>query len=288
MVKDGAGDRQGKDEMKMNVRNAEDAQPDGTQEGAAADAAKGTAGATRGKPFGIVSYILLGLFVLLTVMFVVELLKFRQMSGEIKELKDNITSELASMKRELISVIRVENEQLAAGQRNIESRISSLSDQTRKWHGDVRAQLADMRENCRPRFECPDQWTLFSQKCFYFSPNSEDWVSSQRLCTAQMANLVVVDSSAKQAFVKQELKTTRHWIGLNESSVDGTWHWVDGTDYVPSQTFWADGKPKSTGSYEACAGTNRDGSWMVYSCSEKMNYICERPVFCHFKNPSLS
>ncbi|XP_078285650.1 asialoglycoprotein receptor 1-like isoform X2 [Rhinoraja longicauda] len=269
MVKDGAGDRQGKEEIKMNVRNA--------------DAAKGTSGAAQGKGFGIVSYILLGLFVLLTVMFVVELLKFRQMSGEIKELKENITSELANMKQELISVIRYENGQLMEGQKNIENRISSFWDQTRKWNGEVRSQLADMRENCRPRFECPDQWTLFGQKCFYFSPNSEDWVSSQRLCSAKMANLAVVDNSAKQAFVRKEIKATRHWIGLNESSVDDTWHWVDGTDYVPSQTFWADGNPKSIGSYEACAGTNRNGYWTVYSCSEKMNYICERPVFCHFK-----
>ncbi|XP_051898084.1 asialoglycoprotein receptor 1-like isoform X2 [Pristis pectinata] len=246
------------------------------------DPAKGTPGAASRKPFGIVTCILLGLFVLLTVMFVVELLKFRQISGEIKDLKDDMTEKLARMKDELTAINQM-GHTLLAGHGNIENKISSLTDLIRKWHSDLRAQIADMKNNCRPRFECPDQWTLFGQKCYYFSPRVEDWLSSQRFCASNMANLAVIDRSDKQAFVVNEIKSTRHWIGLNESSTGGTWLWVDGTDYPSSQKFWSSGEPRSIGSYEPCVGTNRDGNWVVYSCSEKMNFICERPVFCRFK-----
>ncbi|XP_069783732.1 hepatic lectin-like isoform X2 [Narcine bancroftii] len=241
------------------------------------------AGTTPGKTFGIVSYILLGLFVLLTVMFVVELLKFRQMSGEMKDLKDDITEQLARMKEDLMNKIESESTRLLEGQRNIGNRISSSSDQMHIWHSNLQSQMADVRDNCLPKFECPNQWTLFGQKCYYFSPSTKDWLSSQMFCLSEMGNLAVIDRSDKQAFVRKEVKSTRHWIGLNESITDGAWLWVDGTDFSASQKFWSAGEPRNTGSYESCVGTNRDGNWAVYSCHEKMNFICERSVFCNFK-----
>ncbi|XP_062891709.1 C-type lectin domain family 17, member A-like [Mobula hypostoma] len=281
-------DSTGKEEIKMNVKSGgEDAQPVRRQEAPGGDPTKGTAGAAAGKSFSIVSYILLALFVLLMVMFVVEMLKFRQISSEIKDLKDDMTKKLARVKEELITETQKGHGQLVQGQvqgqRKIESGISDLKEQMRKWHGDLRAQIADMKNNCRPRFECPKQWTLFGQKCYYFSSNMEDWKSSQTLCSSQMANLVVIDRSDKQEFIKNEIRAPPYWIGLRNSSSDRAWLWVDGTDYPSSKKFWSSDEPRSIANSETCATTNLDGKWVVRSCSERINFICERPVFCHFK-----
>ncbi|XP_072925302.1 C-type lectin domain family 4 member E-like [Hemitrygon akajei] len=274
-------DSTGKEEIKMNVKSGgEDAQPVGRQDAPGGDPTKGAAA---GKSFGIVSYILLALFVLLMVMFVVEMLKFRQISSEIKDLKEDMTEKLARMKDELITETRKGHGQLEQGQRRIDGGISGLNDQMRKWHGELRAQIADMKNNCRPRFECPFQWTLFGQKCYYFSPNTENWTSSQMFCTSQMGNLVVIDHSDKQAFIKNEIKASPYWIGLRNSSSDRAWLWVDGTDYPSSEKFWSSDEPRSIANSETCATTNRYGNWVARSCSEKVNFICERPVFCHFK-----
>uniref|UniRef100_UPI00398F0680 asialoglycoprotein receptor 1-like n=1 Tax=Pristiophorus japonicus TaxID=55135 RepID=UPI00398F0680 len=308
MVKDSTGDQQGKEGIKMKVRNSGDAQQDGTQEAPAGGHGKETVGATQGKFPNLMAYILLGLFVLLTIIFVVGMLKFKQMSSEIKDLKDDVTKQLAKMKHDLSTEIRNGHAQLLRGQTQINNNITMLSgdvgnartelnwgqaqvkneitrlaDQTRKSHSDFWTELAEMKDNCQPRFECPDQWTLFSQKCYYFSPNTDDWSSSQRFCSSKMANLVVIDTMEEQGYLKQELKAIRHWIGLNESNIEGDWVWVDGTDYATTQQFWSAGEPRDIGNYEECAGLRSDGKWAVYSCSQKLNFICERVVSCHFK-----
>ncbi|XP_072347356.1 uncharacterized protein [Scyliorhinus torazame] len=292
MVKDSSGDQQ--EEIKMKVRNS--------------GPGKGTAGADGKKIPNLVAYVLLGLFVLLMIIFVVGLLKFKQVSTEIEDFRDDVTMQIAKLKRELGDQIRNDHLQLVKGQRELGNKIVMLStevgnahrdlhrgqsqitndiarltDQTHRSHSNFAIQLAEMKDNCQPQFECPDQWTLNRQRCYYFSPTLEDWSTSQRFCLSQMSNLAVIDNSEKQGFLKQEIKLTRHWIGLNESHNAGEWVWVDGTDYASTQTFWAAGEPRDFGNYEACAGMKSDGKWSVYSCSQKLNFICERPVFCHFK-----
>ncbi|XP_078091225.1 C-type lectin domain family 10 member A-like isoform X2 [Mustelus asterias] len=292
MMKGGSGDQP--EEIKMKVRNS--------------GQAKAPAGGAGGKFPNFVAYLLLGLFVLLTIIFVVGMLKFKQISNEIQDFRDNLTMQLAVMKQELGEEIRNGHAQLLREQRQLDNKvmmlstdmgnahqelnrgqsqmtndIAKLADQTRRSHSNFAIQLAEMKENCQPQFQCPDQWTLFRQKCYHFSSTLEDWSTSQKSCSSKMSNLVVVDSSEEQAFLKQEIKLTRHWIGLNESHNADEWVWVDGTDYTSTQTFWAPGDPRDFGNYEACAGMKSDGKWSVYSCSQKLNFICERPVFCHFK-----
>ncbi|XP_060711088.1 asialoglycoprotein receptor 1-like isoform X3 [Hemiscyllium ocellatum] len=299
MVKD-AGDHQ--EEIKMKVRNsADDAQQEGTQDASAGGLAKGTAGAPQGNFSKIIAYILLGLFVLLIIIFVVGLLKFKQISNEIKDLRNDVTAQLANMKQELANEIHSSRKQLSQRQTNILQAVASVSEdmkqsqskikndianlayQTRRGHDDITDQLKEMKENCQPQFECPDQWTEFHQKCYYFSPNTEDWSTSQRFCLSKMSNLVVINSAEEQGFLNKGIESNRHWIGLNETNNMDNWGWVDGTQYNTTFKFWAPGEPKDLGSYEACGGMKSDGRWNVYSCSQKLNYICERPVFCHFK-----
>ncbi|XP_041033047.1 C-type lectin domain family 4 member E-like isoform X2 [Carcharodon carcharias] len=292
MVKDSSGDQQ--EEIKMKTRNS--------------GHASGTAGATQGKFSNLIAYILLGLFVLLTIIFVVGLLKFKQISREIKDLRDDVSMQLLGMKMEVSKEITNGHQQILNGQVQMNSKIAQLSadeeqtrmelrqgqslmandivklaDQTRRSHNDFKNQLADMEDNCRPQFECPNQWILFGQKCYHVSGTVEDWPSSQKFCSSKMSNLAVIDSAEEQGFLKQKIKSTQHWIGLNESNIAGNWSWVDGTDYASTLKFWGTGEPRDLGSYEACAGMRSDGKWSVFSCSQRLNFICERPVTCHFK-----
>ncbi|PWA33358.1 hypothetical protein CCH79_00014162, partial [Gambusia affinis] len=109
---------------------------------------------------------------------------------------------------------------------------------------------------CRP---CLIDWTLQGEKCFYFSEDRADWISSQYLCMSQG------DS---------------YWLGLRSSALDGSWQWSDGSPLENGPQFW-EHEPDITGERkELCGrltpGDNYRKSWFTSSCSGQLRRICER------------
>ncbi|VFV45096.1 asialoglycoprotein receptor 2-like [Lynx pardinus] len=76
---------------------------------------------------------------------------------------------------------------------------------------------------------CPANWLEFEGSCYWFSRSGKTWPEAEKYCRLENAHLVVVNSREEQKFISQHINPFDAWIGLTDS--DGSWKWVDGTDY---------------------------------------------------------
>ncbi|XP_008401535.1 C-type lectin domain family 4 member E-like [Poecilia reticulata] len=134
---------------------------------------------------------------------------------------------------------------------------------------------------CRP---CLTDWTLQGEKCFYFSEDRADWISSQYLCMSLGGALATIKTEEEQEFLfkmaQSRSQGDSYWLGLRSSAVDGTWQWSDGTPLQNGPQFW-EHEPDVTGERkELCGrltpGDNYRKSWFSSSCSGQLRRICER------------
>uniref|UniRef100_UPI00398F886B hepatic lectin-like n=1 Tax=Pristiophorus japonicus TaxID=55135 RepID=UPI00398F886B len=103
-------------------------------------------------------------------------------------------------------------------------------------------------------------------------------------CFSTRSHLIVIDTKEEQNFMSGNIMNQRHWIGLSDLSVEGQWHWVDGTDNEATGTYWAPGEPNNDYKNEDCALTLNNGQWNDVPCSFTYKWICERPSFSYFLN----
>ncbi|MED6255374.1 hypothetical protein ATANTOWER_008843 [Ataeniobius toweri] len=134
---------------------------------------------------------------------------------------------------------------------------------------------------CRP---CLAHWTLQGEKCFYFSEDRADWISSQYHCMSQGGAVATIKTEEEQEFLFKMAQSLSqgdsYWLGLRGSSVDGTWQWSDGTPLENGPQFW-EHQPDITGeTKELCGrltpGDNYRRSWFTSRCSGHLRRICER------------
>lgn len=81
-----------------------------------------------------------------------------------------------------------------------------------------------------------------------------------------------------QKFIAQHVRPFHIWIGLTDS--DGSWKWVDGTDYRSSYKNWAPTQPDNwqgheLGVGEDCAEIRWDGQWNDDFCQQVHRWACE-------------
>ncbi|KAK5614858.1 hypothetical protein CRENBAI_010913 [Crenichthys baileyi] len=138
-----------------------------------------------------------------------------------------------------------------------------------------------LKRECRP---CLAHWTLQGEKCFYFSEDRADWISSQYHCMSQGGAVATIKTEEEQEFLFKMAQSLSqgdsYWLGLRGSSVDGTWQWSDGTPLENGPQFW-EHQPDITGeNKELCgrltAGDNYRRSWFTSRCSGHLRRICER------------
>ncbi|XP_078285422.1 C-type lectin domain family 17, member A-like [Rhinoraja longicauda] len=120
------------------------------------------------------------------------------------------------------------------------------------------------------------QWNCFNQRLYYFSSNYETWDGALKICAAIKAELLVINSKEERDYIRNNTNV-RNWIGLHDSAVEGTWRWVDGTDYETNVKFWQDDQPNGN-KEEDCAVVEKDGSWHDWPCSSRHAVICEQPA----------
>ncbi|KAM6959192.1 CD209 antigen-like protein C [Aplochiton taeniatus] len=133
---------------------------------------------------------------------------------------------------------------------------------------------------CRP---CPEGWESVRQRCYLFSQDRRDWISSQYHCTSLGGSLVMVRSEDEQVFLWNKAKGLSqgdsYWMGLRSSSLDGTWNWVDGTPMEGGHQFW-EHVPEKADTKELCAhlspGDSYKAGWYTTRCTNKLKIICER------------
>uniref|UniRef100_A0A8C0E766 Asialoglycoprotein receptor 2 n=1 Tax=Balaenoptera musculus TaxID=9771 RepID=A0A8C0E766_BALMU len=91
-------------------------------------------------------------------------------------------------------------------------------------------------------------------------------------------HLVVINSREEQKFIAQHTNPFQTWIGLTDS--DGSWRWVDGTDYRHNYKNWAATQPDDwqgheLGGSEDCAEIRGDGRWNDDFCQQVKRWVCE-------------
>ncbi|XP_078282799.1 CD209 antigen-like protein C [Rhinoraja longicauda] len=127
-------------------------------------------------------------------------------------------------------------------------------------------------------FHAVDQWKFFNQRLYYFSSNDETWDEALKICAAMNSKLVVINSNEEQDYIRYNTNVAT-WIGLHDSAVEGTWRWVDGTNYNTNVKFWRDDQPNGNKDLEEdCAVVSKDGLWHDWPCSSKHAIICEKPA----------
>ncbi|KAF4114205.1 C-type lectin domain family 4 member E-like [Onychostoma macrolepis] len=120
-------------------------------------------------------------------------------------------------------------------------------------------------------------WKCHQSSLYLISSEKKSWTESRRYCTDRRADLIIINNTEEQDFVKNISGGDLVWIGLTDRDVEGRWKWVDGSDVT--FRFWQPGEPNSfQGKEEDCA-VNRSPGWADYPCDYSSKWICEKSIF---------
>lgn len=126
-------------------------------------------------------------------------------------------------------------------------------------------------------------YAQFNGHSYSFHGTRKPWAQARNDCAVWGADLVTIDDSAEDTWLKQQVPSGRaSFIGYNDLAQEGTWTWADGT---PSGYLnWRQYEPNNSGGVEHCAvnnvppvGSIPGGGWNDIPCNEYFPYICERP-----------
>ncbi|XP_022381412.1 CD209 antigen isoform X3 [Enhydra lutris kenyoni] len=133
----------------------------------------------------------------------------------------------------------------------------------------INATLAGL---CRP---CPWKWELFQGTCYFFSQTQNIWKDAISACQNLRAQLVIINSTEEQKFLKSwNMKNNqRTWLGLSDHHNEGSWKWLDNSPLQLS--FWKEGEPNNHGD-EDCVELYSEG-WNDKRCSSENFWTCEKP-----------
>ncbi|XP_039374318.1 C-type lectin domain family 4 member F-like isoform X4 [Mauremys reevesii] len=127
-------------------------------------------------------------------------------------------------------------------------------------------------------------WTFYGGNLYYFSQERKSWDKAERFCVSQDSHLTSVSSQAEQEFLSNETKGQDHWIGLTDLGTEGSWRWVDGTEYRAdaSRGFWEENQPdnwhQGTGGREDCVEIRprKLNRWNDANCTVPSRWICKQ------------
>ncbi|XP_036597176.1 CD209 antigen-like protein C isoform X2 [Trichosurus vulpecula] len=123
---------------------------------------------------------------------------------------------------------------------------------------------------CSP---CPCDWKFYKDSCYHFSVYRKPWDAAREACEADNSNLVIIDSSEEQKYLKKRADSNhRWWVGLSDKKKEGTWHWVDGTTL--KEAFWNEGEPNNAGDEDCCELISQ--GWNDAPCSKENYWVCEK------------
>ncbi|XP_073694018.1 uncharacterized protein [Garra rufa] len=117
-----------------------------------------------------------------------------------------------------------------------------------------------------------DGWIYYEFSLYYISNETKSWAESRTHCTERGADLIIINNSEKQDFVKKMSSGSEVWIGLTDSDEEDTWKWVDNS--ALTFRFWNSEEPNGHEG-ENCAISLSTG-WADYPCTSIFKWICER------------
>ncbi|XP_028610372.1 killer cell lectin-like receptor subfamily B member 1A isoform X1 [Grammomys surdaster] len=124
------------------------------------------------------------------------------------------------------------------------------------------------------KLECPKDWLSHRDKCFHLSQVSKHWKESLADCDGKGATLLLIQDQEELRSLQDSIKEKDYsfWIGLNYTSTDKNWKWINGST-LNSDVL------KITGDTEkdSCATISRD-KVTSESCDSDDFWICQKEL----------
>ncbi|XP_039374324.1 C-type lectin domain family 4 member F-like [Mauremys reevesii] len=175
-----------------------------------------------------------------------------------------------------------------AGVRLLKTQLGNVS----AAYGEIQIRLDNVSAARAPVQDCCSDvltklsrgWRFYGGNLYYFSKGKKSWDEAERFCVSQDSHLTSVSSHAEQEFISNETKGQDHWIGLTDLGTEGSWRWVDGTEYRAdaSRGFWEENQPdnwhQGTGGREDCVETRTMELkwWNDANCTLPSKWICKQ------------
>ncbi|XP_077585951.1 galactose-specific lectin nattectin-like isoform X2 [Stigmatopora nigra] len=129
--------------------------------------------------------------------------------------------------------------------------------------------------------ECPPDWTRLNSRCIIFINERLRFSLAETFCNLLGGNLVSISNALENEVVRQVIRAKagsfdRAWIGLHDRVMDGTFLWVDGSNFGFED--WASGRPR-VGTNQDCTEINFQGeTWNDQRCGRQRPFVCAKYV----------
>ncbi len=117
-------------------------------------------------------------------------------------------------------------------------------------------------------------WIYNKFSFYYVSTEMKNWTESRINCTERGADLLMINSTEEQEFVKKIAYSPNVWIGLTDADEEGIWKWVDGSTLTSG--FWSVGQPNGRRIQNCVVSSSI--SWADTQCNYTYKWICEKNI----------
>ncbi|XP_032643810.1 killer cell lectin-like receptor subfamily B member 1B allele C [Chelonoidis abingdonii] len=121
---------------------------------------------------------------------------------------------------------------------------------------------------------CPRDWLLHRRKCYWVSKEVKYWKKSFEDCTMKTSQMLVIQDQDEMDFIRNVTKGVNHiWIGLNVTSPERNWMWVDGS--LVNQTLF----PVTGLAEQNSCGVMKGEQIRSEICGGEFKWVCQKEAF---------
>uniref|UniRef100_A0A672RQP1 C-type lectin domain-containing protein n=1 Tax=Sinocyclocheilus grahami TaxID=75366 RepID=A0A672RQP1_SINGR len=107
-------------------------------------------------------------------------------------------------------------------------------------------------------------WIYYKFSFYYVSTEMKNWTENRINCMERGADLLMINSTEEQEFMKKIACSSSVWIGLTDADEEGIWKWVNGSTLTSG--FWSN-----------CV-VSSSISWADTQCNYTYKWICENNI----------
>ncbi|XP_060905413.1 CD209 antigen-like [Labrus mixtus] len=195
---------------------------------------------------------------------------------QLEIVSQSLTKERNTLRDERNS-LRNERDQLKIQYSNLMKKMEALQSQYNTLaagHNNLQAEINRLKAKT-----CPRGWTMFNNKCYFYSPSGhgKTWENSQQDCQQRGGHLAMPKTTTELDFVSRGNMYT--WIGLSDKLQEDRWRWVDGSE-LKDWSFWKQGEPNNANNNEDCVEVaQNEAKWNDAACSTEFGWVCEAMSF---------